>query len=413
MADTMDPIAEVKMYENSSELLPLMIGGPGPDTLQDCKGMFMQATAAVLETDNDMTQTFRYADARGDREFLDQLAKFLSQEYNDTVTSSQLMLTAGATQGLHFLASLLFSKNTVAFVEDPTYYAAYRLLQHDLQMNVVPVQTDADGIDTNVLDKLLSEHRPKSFAVTPERPFWAMIYVIPVFNNPTGQCYSQERCCELVRLARQHDVLVVAEDIYNLVYYGENSPKRLLAYDKSDPAYKGNVVSNCTFSKILAPGLRLGWLEAPERVLGALDNSNVAWSGGSLNHYASKIATAIMKLGLQQKHVQTLRQIYKDRMVLMCETLQKGLPSCATFKQPQGGFFVWVQLPEAVDALLLLRMAVKKYKINFLPGFCASPSGGYKNYVRLSISFCNQATLTRGLEAFCSAIRDFIAGETQ
>ncbi|XP_046583413.1 uncharacterized protein YER152C-like [Haliotis rubra] len=410
----MDPIAEVKMYEDSGDLLPLMVGGPGPDTLQNCKEIFTKATASVLETETDPTQAFRYADEQGDQEYRDQLAKFLSNEYKDIVTSSELMVTAGATQGLHFLASLLFHKHKVAFVEDPTYYAAHTMLRYDLEMKVVPVPTDADGIDTNVLDKLLSEHRPKSFTVTPEQPFWAMIYVIPVFNNPAGQCYSKERCCDLVRHARQHDILVVAEDIYNLVYYGENIPKRLLAYDnKSHPDYMGNVVSNCTFSKILAPGLRLGWLEAPERVLCVLKKSNVSWSAGSLNHYASKLAAAALKLGLQQKHVQTVRQIYKNRMTFMCETLRKGLPPGATFTQPQGGFFVWVKLPEAVDALHLLRMAAKKYKISFLPGFCTSPSGGYKNYVRLSISFCNQATLSKGLDAFCSALRDFIPGDTE
>ncbi|XP_067660778.1 uncharacterized protein [Haliotis asinina] len=409
----MDPIAEVKMYEDSSDLLPLLVGGPGPDTLQNCKEIFTKATASVLETETDLTQAFRYADEQGDQEYRDQLAKFLTTEYNDTVKSSELMVTAGATQGLYFLASLFFNKHKVAFVEDPTYYAAHTMLQCDLQMKVVPVPTDANGIDTNVLDKLLSENRPKSFTVTLEQPFWAMIYVISVFNNPAGWCYSPERCGELVRIARQHDVLVVAEDIYNLVYYGESSPKRLLAYDKLDHDYMGNVVSNCTFSKILAPGLRLGWLEAPERVLRVLKNSSVSWSGGSLNHYASKLAAAAMKLGLQQKHVQTVRQIYKNRMMLMCETLQKSLPPGATFTQPQGGFFVWVKLPEAVDALQLLRMTAKKYKINFLPGFCTSPSGGFKNYVRLSISFCNQATLAQGLDAFCSALRDFIPTDTE
>ncbi|XP_025112377.1 uncharacterized protein LOC112575060 isoform X2 [Pomacea canaliculata] len=332
-------LATVKAYMADGDILSLIKGSPGLETLKDCKDILLKATNAVLDENADVTGTFTYGPEIGDAEFRDELAMFLTQEYGDEVKSSHLMVTAGASQALHMITTVMFSKDSIVFVEEPTYFAASMMLSVDLQMKVIPVPCDADGINVEELDHLLTKYRPAHQRPTEsKRPFWAFVYTVPVYNNPTGRCYSPSRCRSLVEVARKHEILLVAEDVYNLIHFGEDPfpPPRLLSYDcPADPDYKGHVLSIGTFSKILAPSLRLGWVEAPECILLHLNNSNLVWSGGSLNHYASKLAAAAMHLGLLPPHVHFLRQVYKSRCDAVCQILRDGLPDVVTFTQPQ------------------------------------------------------------------------------
>ncbi|XP_070177062.1 uncharacterized HTH-type transcriptional regulator YisV-like isoform X2 [Littorina saxatilis] len=358
-------------HEAAENVLSLMDGSPGPETLKDCKEILLKATSYTLDNEADTTHIFGYGPETGDQTFREELAHFLTREYGDTVNSSNLMVTAGATQALHMVASVLFSKDSVVFIEDPTYFAGCRVLKDDLQMKIVPVPCDADGMNTDVLEQVLSEYCPSDEKRSSARPFWGMVYTIPVYNNPKGNCYSASRCRKLVELARKYDVLVVAEDIYNLIHFGECSPPaRLLSYDKpSDQDYRGNVVSIATFSKILAPGLRVGWVEAPQRILSLLCGSYMLWSGGCLNHYASKLAGATLTLGLLAKHLCHIRQVYKKRNDAACAVLRDSLPEGATFRKPQGGFFVWIEFPEGTDTFKMMQWMINKYQVSFMPGF--------------------------------------------
>ncbi|KAL8574968.1 hypothetical protein ACOMHN_064499 [Nucella lapillus] len=132
------------------------------------------------------------------------------------------MVTSGALSALHMLATLLLPPGCPVFMEDPTFYGAVFLLRQDLHMNVVPVPCDDDGMDTDALDRLLTAHRPKQdkSTTTKAHPCWAMVYALPVFSNPTGLSYTPSRCRRLVELARRHNVLVLAEDVYNLLHFG-------------------------------------------------------------------------------------------------------------------------------------------------------------------------------------------------
>ncbi|KAH3718241.1 hypothetical protein DPMN_061041 [Dreissena polymorpha] len=188
------------------------------------------------------------------------------------------MVTAGATQGLHLVATVMFNKDTPVFMEDPTYFLAVNIIREDFGMNIKPVPTDSEGIDTEKLELMLVQHKPASMAGQ-KTPFWSMVYTIPTFNNPKGYCMSPERFKTLIRLARKHDVLLFTEDIYNILHY-DNSPvcpPRLMLYDdRTDEDFQGHVLSNCSFSKILAPGLRLGWIEASPRIMKYLEKRS-AW----------------------------------------------------------------------------------------------------------------------------------------
>lgn len=136
-------------------------------------------------------------------------------------------------------------------------------------LNIVPVKLNENGVDLDSLEKLLQEKQFKS----QNKEFWAMYYTIPTYHNPTGILFSPEVCEGLIKLSRKYDFLITCDDVYNILYYKDKeAPKRLLAYDnRQDKDFKGNVISNGSFSKILGPGVRLGWLEVPPRLKKLLD----------------------------------------------------------------------------------------------------------------------------------------------
>lgn len=407
----MDYAKVVRQYESKKNVISLMAGSPGPETLKDCRDMLLKATNFMLDTETDLTGTFSYGSDRGCVDFRSELAKFLTHEYGSAVDSGHLMVTAGATQALHMVASVLFSKDSLVFMEDPSYFAANRMFTEDLQMTVIPVPCDSDGMDTDTLSQLLQKHRPAETKLTDRRPFWAMVYTIPVYNNPTGRCYKPERCQRLVELARQHDVLLLAEDVYNLIHFEESvvPPQRLLAYDNpSDADFRGHTISSGTFSKILAPGLRLGWVEAHDRILNLLYNSNMMWSGGSLNHYASKLAEAAIKLGLEEKHLTRVRNIYKKRMDAVCAALTECLPNGATFTKPQGGFFVWIEFPVSTDTFEMMKWTVDKYKVSFMPGICFSSQGKCGSCMRISIAYLEEEALVAAVRTLCQGAKEYL-----
>ncbi|KAL4222845.1 hypothetical protein ACF0H5_018885 [Mactra antiquata] len=410
MSTKKDLFSYLAIYDENKDgesFIPLSMGAPGPEMLAGSSELLIKSTECLLKDPLEERYTFQYGPCRGDPGFCNEMAKFLSTEYGDSVSSEDIMVTAGATQGLHLVATVMFDKDTPIFIEDPTYFIGQKMLKDDLGMNVIAVPTDDDGINIECLEELLQKYKPDN---KPNKsPFWSMIYTIPTFNNPKGHCMSPGRCEALVALSRKYDVLLFAEDVYNMLHYSgaKYCPRRLLSFDRrSDPDFKGNVLSNCTFSKILAPGLRIGWIEAPPRVLDPILNSKTSWSGGSFNHYTSKLMATALKEGLLQKHLELLRKEYGERMNIACNALTECLPDSVKCHNPNGGFFIWLKLPDQVDTLELLRMALTKYKVNFINGSSTSPSGSYQNYVRLSISFCDRKQIYNGVSKFCEAVKE-------
>ncbi|KAK6196201.1 hypothetical protein SNE40_001471 [Patella caerulea] len=311
----MDVVERFKVNRDkgrASGCISLMEGIPGVDTLKPCREILQKATTHLLDSELNTSRTFAYGPEQGDEEVRRVLASFLTEQYGheEPVDADKIILTAGATQGAHLIATLLFGHGTTCFIEDPTYFIMHKMLSEDLKMNLIPVKLDSEGMDVEELDKLLTQHKPD--VIPEDQLYWSFIYSIPVYHNPTGISYSPERCRALIECARKHKVLIIAEDVYNLLCYNTpHPPKRLIAYDNpSDPNYYGSVVSNGTFSKILAPCFRLGWIEGPDAVVQRLVKSFVAYSGGSFNHFGSLVASSILKLNLLQPHIESLKKIY-------------------------------------------------------------------------------------------------------
>ncbi|EDV28145.1 uncharacterized protein TRIADDRAFT_53439 [Trichoplax adhaerens] len=402
---------EIGAFNNISTALT--VGAPGPDLLIHSNEVLKKATTHRL-SQPDACQLLQYGLTRGDGKFPVEVAKFLSRHYGDPVSSEDIHANAGATQGAVALAGLLLKSGDFVFVEEPTYFLALSMLREDMHLNIVPIPTDNEGIQIDTLEESLKIHKAKSNHVVSEaQPFWSIIYLIPTFNNPKGFCVSPERSKQIVSVARKYGCLVLCDDVYNVLSYRSDdpdkfvpAPKRLFAYDdKSDPDYQGNVISNATFSKFFGPGLRLGWYEAPKRVLKILYGSGYIQSGGGFNSYTCGIVTSALETGLLDEILVKFRRQFHLRRDAIYNAAKQYMPEGVKFNKPQGGYFMWVELPEHINAQDVLKISKQEHKIAFALGTKFSSTGRFQNYLRFSFSYYDEAALTEAMKAVAAIIK--------
>lgn len=203
--------------------------------------------------------------------------------------------------------------------------------------------------------------------------------------------------------------MVVCDDVYECLTFEKKNqavPPRLVSLDTGP----GCVVSNGTFSKIFAPGIRVGWIEAPTPLVQKFTSCFFLQSGGSPNHFSSCLLSSMIELGISDRFLQRLRRVYSERCKVMCDTLASHLPPEVSFSVPSGGFFVWITLPSHMDASSLLDVSWKRYKVAFLPGIRASPSGTTRTHcLRLSFAYYPSKTIEKACRQLCSVIVEAIS----
>jgi DNA-binding transcriptional MocR family regulator len=286
-------------------------------------------------------------------------------------------VTNGVSNALDLVCTLFTRPGDTIFVEEPSYFLALRIFRdHGLQ--AVPVPTDEHGLVIEALEDLLAESRPK------------FVYIIPTFQNPTGRTLPEERRERLIGLANTHGLLVVADEVYHFLSYTGQPPKPL-----GGRADAQKVLSLGSFSKILAPGLRLGWIQGSPAELQRLVGAGVLDSGGGLNPFTSAIVGRVIESGGLRQNIAGLIEIYRQRVAFMDSCLGKYLPG-VTYAVPTGGYFFWVRLPENMDAAALQQRA-EAFKVNFRPGVRFSSRDGLRDYLRLCYVFYGPEQIEEGI----------------
>lgn len=328
-----------------------------------------------------------YGERQGDIRFLETLANFLVDGYGTSVTPESLFVTAGNSQALDFVCALFTRPGDTVIVEEPSYFLAFRIFA-DHGLNIVSIPVDDQGMDIDRLEQELRWTRPK------------MLYTIPSFHNPGGQSMSAARRIRLVELSRRYDFLVAADEVYQLLWYDQAPPAAL-----GTMAEEGNVLSLGSFSKILAPGLRLGWIQTSPKLMARLLDSGAVNSGGSFNHFTSHIVRHAIDLGLQQTQLKDLRQTYRSRVQAMDTALNEHIGQLASWHRPEGGYFFWLKFSKAVDTTELRRQA-GEYQTGFQPGENFSNKGGLRNYLRLSFAHYGEADIREGVARLGRLVRN-------
>ncbi|HEX7620278.1 MAG TPA: PLP-dependent aminotransferase family protein [Anaerolineales bacterium] len=319
----------------------------------------------------------QYGAERGDGTFLQSLAKFLSRGYLYPVEPDSLFITNGASMGLHLICTLFTKPGDTVFVEEPTYFLALRIFA-DHELRLVPIRTDENGLVIEHLEEKLAEARPK------------FLYIIPTYQNPTGHTLPLDRRQRLVSLSSQYDFLVVADEVYHFLGYSGQTPRPFAA-----ETGVGKVISVGSFSKILAPGLRLGWIQADEKIIHRFINCGLLDSGGGMNPFTSAIVCQVLETGGLERNISKLVDIYRSRVAVMDAMLHKYLPD-GEYVLPKGGYFFWIRLPNRINSTDLQNRA-EDFKVGFRPGTLFSCQGGMQEYIRLSYVFYEPDDLEQGV----------------
>jgi DNA-binding transcriptional MocR family regulator len=330
-----------------------------------------------------------YGEKQGDIRFLETLANFLGDGYGAPVTPDSLFVTAGNSQALDFICALFTRPGDTVIVEEPSYFLAFKIFA-DHGLNIVSIPVDDEGMDIGLLEQELRRTRPK------------MLYTIPSFHNPGGQSMSAARRTRLVELSREYDFLVAADEVYQLLWYDQAPPAAL-----GTMADRGNILSLGSFSKILAPGLRLGWIQTSPKLMEKLLDSGAVNSGGSFNHFTSHVVRHAIELGLQQSFLEELRQTYRSRVRAMDTALNEHVGDLADWHHPEGGYFFWLKFSQDVDTTELRRRA-GEYQTGFQPGENFSSNGGLRNYLRLSFAHYGEADIQQGVARLGRLLRENI-----
>ncbi len=355
-------------------MINFAVGQPDPALLP--LEALHQAMQYQLTVD-DPVPWLAYGVEQGNGYFRLALADFLTRHYATPVQANDLFVTTGNSQGLDFVCTLFGQAGDTIFVEEPSYFLALNIFA-DHQLKVVGVPIDEHGLIIEALEEKLTQHKP------------TLLYTIPTFHNPSAVTLSAQRREQLVALSQQHNFLIVADEVYHMLGFTTTPPPPLGSYTES-----GTVLSLGTFSKILAPGLRLGWIQAAPPLIKRLVNSGVLDSGGGLNPFTSAIVNTALEKGLVDEHLTILKNAYQQRAKTLSAALQELMPT-TTFTEPEGGFFIWLRFSEDVDTEALL-VEAKKQNVGFQPGISFSSQQGLTNYARLSFAYYNEERLVEGV----------------
>ncbi len=364
-------------------MIHLGIGQPDPSLLP----LALIKDAAENRLSHDDASLLAYGAESGDGYFRRALANLLTEHYHKPVDADDLFVTAGASQGLDLICTLFTKPGDTIFVEEPSYFLALHIFR-DHGLNIIGLPMDEDGLVVEALEENLTQHHP------------AFLYTIPTFHNPTSITLSAARRKQLVQLGQEHNLLIVADEVYHLLAYDSAPPQPLGNYID-----EGRILSIGSFSKILAPGLRLGWIQTNQALHHRLVKSGLLESGGGLNPFTSKLVQSVLELGLQLDHLRNLKTVYGHRMAFLSAALQRHLGSSASFREPHGGFFIWLRLPEQIDAEALLSEA-GQHNVGFQPGVRFSSRQSLKNYARLSFSFYDTPELETAAGRLADILRN-------
>jgi len=242
------------------------------------------------------------------------------------------------------------------------------------------------------------------------------IYVLPNFQNPTGATLSLERRMNLIKLADNYGVPIVEDDPYGQLRYEGNHIRTILDLDsefhkRNGDNYSGNVIYMSTYSKLLAPGLRVAWVIAPQEVIRKLVMAKQAADlhTATLNQF---VAHEIGKTGFIDRHVHTIRDTYKERRDVMLETMAEFFPSEVSWTHPKGGMFLWGIMPKNLDAAEVLKTAIER-NVAFVPGFAFHATGGGNNTMRLNFSFCDPETIREGIFRLGTVLKEQIVKDSK
>ncbi|MES2976453.1 MAG: PLP-dependent aminotransferase family protein [Pseudomonadota bacterium] len=306
------------------------------------------------------------------------------------VDPAQVLITTGSQQGLDLVAKVLIDAGSRILVETPTYLGALQAFS-PMEPEVVSVASDAEGVDVDDLRRKAAGAR--------------FLYILPNFQNPTGRTTSEARRAAISAAAKELGLPIIEDNPYGDLWFDTPPPQPLTARNPEGCIYLGS------FSKVLAPGLRLGFVVAPPALYPKLLQAKQAADLHSPS-FNQRMVAEVMKDGFLDRHVPTIRALYKSQRDAMLAAMAREMPEGVEWNKPDGGMFLWARLPEGVDTVKLLPLAVDK-GVAFVPGAAFYAGDGDPRTLRLSFVTASVDQINTGMAALAAAIREYRAAHQQ
>ncbi len=388
-------IRELLKFTEQPDIISFAGGLPAPEVFP--VKQFQEACNRVLMEQG--AQALQYSTTEGYLPLREMISRHTGR-YSVKVTADNIMITSGSQQALDFIGRLFINRGDYVVVESPTYLGALQAW-NAYGAQYISVPSDEHGMLVDQLEEALR--------IGPK-----FIYVLPNFQNPSGSTMSLERRKRLILLADQYGVPIVEDDPYGqLRYDGDHIPSVVYLdsryrYDGDESGeYTGNVIYLSTFSKLLAPGLRLAWVIAPPQVIRKLVMTKQA-ADLHTSSFIQHIAYEVAKGGFLDEDVKVIRATYKERRDVMLEMMEEMFPSEVRWTKPQGGMFLWGVLPEGMDAAEVLKEALVR-KVAFVPGTAFHPNGGGANTMRLNFSFSSPDVIREGITRLGTTLKEVLS----
>ena len=309
------------------------------------------------------------------------------QKLGVKASAENILIINGAQQGIDFSGKIFLNPDDVVICEKPSYLGAIGAFRA-YQAQFVEIPTDRDGMRVDELEKVLT--------TTPKA---RLVYVTPDFQNPTGIIWSAKRRKEFIEVVNKHNLPVIEDNPYGELRYEGGIEPPIKSYDT-----EGRVAFLGTFSKILCPGFRIGWICADKEVL-----SKYIIIKEAADIQCNTMAQREIALFLEEydidAHIEKIKQVYKQRRDVMIKIIKEEFPPEAKYSIPEGGLFTWIELPEYVNGRELLEKA-QEQKVAFVPGGCFYPNGGHENSIRLNFSNMPEEKIVEGMKRLAKILRE-------
>lgn len=378
-------IRELLKLTEKAEVISFAGGLPAPELfpIDEMKNI----SRIVLEESG--TQALQYATTEGFEPLRKQIAERMNSKNKTNVTKDEILITNGSQQGLDFAGKVFLDEGDIVLCESPSYLGAINAFK-SYSAKFIEVPTDKHGMVLEELEKILD---------TTENV--KMIYVIPDFQNPTGRTWSLERRKKFIEIISKYEIPVLEDNPYSeLRFEGESLPS-LKSMDK-----KGLVIFLGTFSKIFCPGYRLGWTCASQNIL---KKFIFVKQGADLqaSSISQREVSKFIDLYSLDNHVKKIKEVYKRRRDLMLDTMKKEFPEGIEYTHPNGGLFIWVELPKYLDSRVIMKDCLLN-NVAYVPGGAFFPNGGTENCFRLNYSNMPDDRIVEGIRRLGLVLRQYM-----
>jgi 2-aminoadipate transaminase len=379
-------IRELLKITNKPEIISFAGGLPAPQTFPSAE-MAEMAHRIIKENSKVALQ---YGPTEGLPELKAQIVKLLREEEGINTSSDNILVVTASQQALDIVGRTFIDPSDPILVELPSYIGGLQVF-NSYGAKLMGIKADDHGLMVGDLEAKLAKLRQ-------EEEHYKFVYIVPDFQNPSGVTMTQERRQELIKLSERYNILLIEDSPYRQVRFEGEAPEMLYKMDNTH-----NVISLFTFSKTLAPGLRLGFILADERIIQkmAILKQSLDLCTSSLNQL---LAAEFLKSGVNREHIKGVRALYKSRKDAMLQALERYMPEGVTWTKPEGGLFLWVRLPAHMNADELFYEAIKE-NVAYVVGSAFHCDGGGQNTMRLNFSYPSLEQIDEGIKRLAKVIK--------